>query len=202
MKLYYAPDSCALAAHIALVEAGLPHVLVRVDHATKMADDGVDFTSVNPKGCVPALELDGGQVLTESAAILQYIADLTPAAGLAPAAGSFQRYRLAEWLNFVSSELHQVFMRFTIADAPAAVFAATTQKLAGRYAYAAKALDAQPYLLGRDYSVADTFLYVTTRWCKPVGIDIAQWPGLVRHAASIAARPGVLRALAAEGLGS
>ncbi|WP_028079148.1 glutathione S-transferase N-terminal domain-containing protein [Solimonas soli] len=201
MKLYYAADSCALAAHIALEEAGLPHTLARIDHATKLTADGDSLLSVNPKGCVPALVLDDGQVLTESAAILQYIADLAPAARLAPPAGSFGRYRLAEWLNFVSSELHQVFMRFTIADAPPAVLAGTVQKLSNRYAYAAKVLGAQPYLLGDDYSVADTFLYVTTRWCKSVGIDIAQWPSLARHAAAIAARPGVVRALAAEGLG-
>ncbi|MDB5985138.1 MAG: Glutathione S-transferase domain [Nevskia sp.] len=200
MKLYYAPDSCALAAHIALVEAGLPHTLARIDHATKKTDDGVDFFSVNPKGCVPALELDDGQVLTESAAILQYIADRAPAAGLAPAAGNIDRYRLAEWLNFVSSELHQVFMRFTIPDAPPALFAHTQQKLVTRYAYAAKVLESRPYLLGANYSVADSFLYVTTRWCKSVGIDIAQWPSLEAFHKAVAARPGVVRALAAEGL--
>ena len=200
LTLYYAPDSCALAAHIALVEAGLPHRLLRVDHVSKKVETGEDYAQVNPKVCVPALRLDDGQVLTESAAILQYIADRAPAAGLAPAAGSLARYRLAEWLNFAASELHQVVMRFMIPQAPPAVLAHARQRLEQRYAYVAQELASRPYLLGEHYSVADTFLYITTRWCGFLGIELSQWPVLVDYQRRIAARPGVIAALAAEGL--
>jgi glutathione S-transferase len=200
MMLYYAPDSCALAAHIALLEAGLPHTLSRVDLHKKLTESGADYLRVNPKGCVPALRLDDGSVMTESAAILQYIADLAPAASLAPVAGSTERYRLAEWLNFVSSELHQLYMRFTIPDAPPALFAHTQQRLIARYSYVAHELESRTYLLHGGYSVADTFLYVTTRWCKAVGIDTAQWPRLEAFRSTIQARSGVGRALAAEGI--
>lgn len=200
LSLYYAPDSCALAAHIALVEADLAHHLVRVDHQTKLTEDGTDYAQVNPKLCVPALGLDDGQVLTESAAILQYIADRTPAARLAPKAGTPERYRLAEWLNFAATELHQVVMRFAIPGAPPAVLAHARQRLEQRYAHVAQQLATRPYLLGEHYSVADAFVYVTTRWCGFVGVDLAQWPVLVDYQQRIAARPGVRAALAAEGL--
>jgi glutathione S-transferase len=200
MKLYYAPDSCALAAHIALVEAGLDYQLERVDHSSWKTEAGIDFATINPKRCVPALGIGNGVVLTESAAILQYIADLVPRSGLAPPPGSFERYRLAEWLSFVATELHQGFMRFRIPELPPAAIAHIQQRLVARYALVESVLASSSYLLGETLSVADIFLYVTTRWCPVIGLQLQQWPSLSRFVGEIAARPAVLRALGMEGL--
>lgn len=200
MKLYYAPGACSLAVHIALREAGHGFELDKVDLAGKTTADGEDYRHVNGKGYVPALRLDDGQVLTEAAVILQYLADLKPGANLAPAAGSLARYRLMEWLNFISSEIHKtlgaLFNEHATAEWRAdriALFGRRADWLAGRLA-------GQPYLMGGGFSIADAYLYTVLRWCRLFQIDLAPWPVLLDYMARIAARPAVQAAMTAEGL--
>jgi glutathione S-transferase len=171
MKLYFSPGACSLASHIALREAGLDFRLEKVDLRTHRTADGRDYYAINPKGYVPALELDDGAVLTEGAAILQYIADQRPAAGLAPAAGTLDRYRLQEWLGFIGTELHKSFSPLFNPTTPDDVRAATRERLEGRFGFTAAALDGRPFLLGEHFTVADAYLYTVLGWTKAVGID-------------------------------
>lgn len=201
LKLYYVPGSLALAPHIALVAAGLPHELVPVNPTDKTLPGGASYETIHPLKTVPALQLDDGQVLTESTAILVYLADQAPAAQLAPPAGDFARYRLLEWLNFVAAEVHQVYMRWAIPDVQPAVLAHAVQRLAARYERADRALAAAgPYLLGAHFSVADALFFATLRWCALIGLDTAQWPALHAYQQRVAALPAVRTALAAQGL--
>ncbi|NVZ92280.1 glutathione transferase GstA [Pseudomonas yamanorum] len=198
MKLYFSPNACSLASHIVLRELALPFELIRVDNQKKLTADGDDFLQINPKGYVAALQLDNGEVLTEGAAILQYLADRVPAAGLAPANGSWERVRLQEWLNFVSSEIHGglgVLFKDAIPDEVKALFKATLFK---RFAILVQTLERQDYLLGAQYSVADAYLFVVLRWAGLFDIDLQQWPALAKFQQRISERPAVIAALAAE----
>lgn len=202
MKLYYFPGACSLACHIALREAGLAFDLEKVDGKTKKTASGADYLAVNPKGYVPALVLDDGQTLTEAAAILQFVADKASAAKLAPPAGSMLRYRMIEWLIFIATEVHRnhtPLFKFAekLPDASKQVF---KDELDGRFAWIAKQLEGNPYLLGDAFSVADIYLFTILNWPRYIGIDIGKWPTLKDYHKRIGSRPAVQAALMAEGL--
>lgn len=200
MKLYYTPGVCSLAPHIALREAGLDFSLEKVDAAVKRTEAGRDFLAVNPNGYVPALEIEPGLVLTEGPAIMQYIADLAPASRLAPAAGSFERYRLQSWLNFITSEIHKSFSPLFKPGTPAETRSAFKEQLARHFDHVERHLARQDYLLDGGFSVADAYLFVTTGWSGFVGIELEKWPKLLAFRRRIEARPAVRAALQAEGL--
>ncbi|MBK8524515.1 MAG: glutathione transferase GstA [Betaproteobacteria bacterium] len=199
MKLYYSPGACSLSPHIVLCEAGLPHELIKVDLKTKKTEHGDDFNAINAKGYVPMLVTDGGEVLTEGPAIVQYLADLAPAKKLAPTAGTMDRVRLQEWLNFISTEVHKGFSPL-FRNAPAEWQEVVRTTLAARFSHLATVLEQQPYLLGNDFSVADAYLFTVLNWSKWVKIDLAPWPALIAFQARVAARPGVQQTLKKEGL--
>lgn len=199
MKLYYAAATCSHAPHIVLREAGLPFTLVRYDMKTGLLEDGRPIADVNPKGYVPVLELDDGRRLSEVAAIVQYVADLAPASKLAPAPGSFDRYRLQEWLHFVGMEIHKIYWPL-FHDGTADERAHATAKLGRSFDLVAAALAAQPHLMGEVFTVADAYLVTTLNWAKPAGIDLSAWPVLAAYRSRVRERPAVLAALEAEGL--
>jgi glutathione S-transferase len=200
MKLYFAPGACSLASHIALLEAGLPFATERVDLGKKLTATGADFRAINPKGYVPALELDDGSVLTEGPAILQYIADLAPGAQLMPAAGGIGRYRAIEWLNFIGTELHKNFSPLFNKAASEDMKTAGRTNLAHRFGYVARMLEGRDYLAGEQFSVADAYLFTVASWGGFVGFDLSDWPQLQAYLARVAARPAVQQALRDEGL--
>jgi glutathione S-transferase len=200
MKLYYSPGACSLSPHITLLEAGLPATLVKVDTKTHKLASGEDFYAINAKGYVPVLELDDGRRLTEGPAIVQYLADRNPAARLAPAADSFERYRLQEWLNFITSELHKQFGPFFAATTPVEYKAILRDKLSLRLDWLAGQLGDRDYLMGNQFTVADAYLYTILRWSPFVGIELAKWPVVAAYKARVEARPHVREALLAEGL--
>jgi glutathione S-transferase len=200
MKLYFSPGACSLSPHIALREAGLEFELSRVDFATKKTRDGEDFMAVNPKGLVPTLRLDNGEILTEGPAIVQYIADLRPESGLAPAAGTLARVRLQEALNFISTELHKGFSPLFSKDCPDAWKEVVKTKLAAAFAEVDRTLAKQPYLTGETFTVADGYLFTVASWTKYVGIALETWPHVAAFVARTAERPAVHAALEAEGL--
>jgi glutathione S-transferase len=199
MKLYYSPGACSLSPHIVAREAGLPLTLVRVDTKNKRTDAGEDYRAINPKGYVPLLELDDGRRLTEGPAIVQYLADLVPAAQLAPAGGTFERVRLQEWLNFITSEIHKQFSPLFDPAMPEEAKARFRDKLAGRFDGLAGQLEQREYLMDR-FSVADIYLFVVLRWAAFTGPSLERWPSLQAYVERIAARPQVQAALKAEGL--
>jgi len=201
MKLYFSPGACSLSPHIALREAGLPFELVKVDLRAKKTADGRDYLSVNPKGSVPALELDDGQVLTEGPAIVQYIADLAPAANLAPKAGTMERYRLQEWLNYLTSEVHKGFSPLFAPNAPPEWKAIVLGNVEKRFDFLSKALDGKAFLMGDQFSVADGYLFTMLGWTRFVNIDLNRWPTLAAFAGRCCMRPKVLEAMKAEGMG-
>jgi glutathione S-transferase len=199
MKLYFSPGACSLHPHIALREAGIPFELVRVDlRAHKLAGDGEDYYGVNPKGYVPLLEIGDGTRLTEGAVIDQYVADRNPDARLIPRAGTMERYRAQEWLNFIATELHKQFSPLFYPTTPDEVKVAQRQKIAGRFDLIEKTLCKQPFLLGDTFSVADAYLYNMLRWTEHTGIDRAKWPSLVAFYDRVSQRPAVQAALEAE----
>lgn len=200
MKLYFSPGACSLSPHIALREAGLEFELSRVDFATKKTRDGEDFMAVNPKGLVPTLRLDSGEILTEGPAIVQYIADLRPESGLAPAAGTMARVRLQEALNFISTELHKGFSPLFSKDCPDAWKEVVKTKLAAAFAEVDRTLAKQPYLTGDTFTVADGYLFTVANWTKYVGLSLETWPHVAAFVARTAERPAVHAALEAEGL--
>lgn len=199
MKLYYAPGVCSLSPHIVAREAGLPLTLVRIDNKNKKTEAGEDYRAINPKGYVPLLELDNGVRLTEGPAVVQYLADLAPAARLAPANGTFERYRLQEWLNFITSEVHKQFSPLFDATMPDEAKEKFRGKLATRFDWIAEQLEGDDYLMG-SFTVADAYLFAVLRWTKFTGPDLPRWPVLQEYVARIAARPHVQEALKAEGL--
>lgn len=200
MKLYFSPGACSLSPHIVLNEAGLPFSLVKVNLKSKLLPDGSDFRAINGKGYVPMLELDDGTRLTEGPAIVQYIADQARDSQLAPANGTLPRYRLQEWLNFLTSEIHKQFSPFFDATSSEELKGKQRDKLAGRFEWIVTQLGEQDYLMGSSFTVADAYLFTLLNWCKGVGIDLARWPVLQRYMARAAARPAVQAALKAEGL--
>ena len=200
MKLYYSPGACSLSPHIALHEAGLSFEALLASTKSKKLADGSDFLAINPKGQVPVLELDNGVRLTEGPAIVQYIADQAPAARLAPAAGTFERYQLMEWLNFITSELHKGFSPLFAPGTPDEYKAIARQRLNERLSWVDSQLAGRDYLLASGYSVADIYLFVVSGWGQYVGVDISGLANLGALRARIAARPAVQAALKAEGL--
>lgn len=200
MKLYFSPGACSLSPHIVLLEAGLGFTTEKVDLRSKQTDSGRDYRTVNPKGYVPALELDDGRVLTEGPAIVQYLADQVPDRQLVPQAGSFERYELIALLNFISGELHKNYSPLFSPATPAAIKDAARSNLAQRYPYLEKTLEGRQYLLGEHFTVADAYLFVVTSWAGHVGVDLSAFPNLQAFMGRVAARPAVQQALRAEGL--
>jgi glutathione S-transferase len=197
MKLYYAPGACSLSPHIVAREAGLPLELERVDLGAKRTAAGDDYRRINPKGYVPALRLDDGSLLTEGPAIVQYLADRKPAAGLAPHAGTLERYRLQEWLAFLNSEIHKTWSALYN---PKAERAPVIERLSEKLAFLENELNGRPYLLPSGFSAADAYLFTLLNWAGFTGVDLAPYPSLVKYHERIASRPKVKEALEAEGL--
>lgn len=198
MKLYFAPGTCSLSPHIVLQELGLPYDLVRVNNRTKRMSDGGDFRTVNPKGYVAALMLDDGAVLTEGPAIVQFLADLKPDSGLAPASGTRERVRLQEWLNFITAELHAGAAPLFRRDFPSAVHDDVRDRLRRRIEFTASALSGRDYLSGAGFTVADAYLFTVLGWMEGFSINLAQWPAVVDFIARVARRPSVTAALLRE----
>lgn len=200
MNLYFTPLSCSLATRIALYESGQPAGFHQVMLSTKRTAAGADYLAINPKGQVPALRTDDGEVLTEGVAILQYVADRAPASGLAPPAGAFARYRLQQWLNYLASEVHkQVFYTlFNPAMPPEAKFYARDVALPARFDHLSAHLKDQPYLVGDRFTVADAYLVTVLNWAAPAGVDLQRWPVLAGWHAVQLQRPAVARAVGEE----
>jgi glutathione S-transferase len=171
-----------------------------MDPATRRTEKGEDYLKVNPKGSVPALRLDNGEVLTEVAVVLQYIADQKPGTGLAPAAGSMARYRLAEWLNYISSEIHKQLGPFFNPKLPPEWRENQVSLLSKRFDILAERFKGHPYLMGDGFTVADAYLFTVLNWCNLLKVDLGKWPALTEYLGRIAARPSVQAALKAEGL--
>jgi glutathione S-transferase len=200
MKLYYAPGACSLSPHIVMREAGIPVQLVKVDLQSKTTEDGTDFRTINSKGYVPTLELPDGQRLTEGPAIVQYLADQAPTRRLAPANGTIERYRLQEWLSFISTELHKQFSPLFDPACEGSLKARLIERVSGRLEWVSKQLGSREYLMGSAFTVADAYFYTMLAWCRHVGIDLARWPALAAYKARVDQRPQVREALQAEGL--
>lgn len=201
MKLYYSPAACSLSPHIVALEAGIPLTLEKVDMKTKTTESGKDYNTIAEKGAVPALELDDGQLLTEGVAIVQYLADLKPEAKLAPKNGTFERVRLQEWLNYISTELHKGIGGLFRADSYGPQGAEFIRSLLNKkFDYLAKKLDGKQYLTGDQFTVADAYLFTVLNWTNFVKIDLAPWPALAAYQKRVAARPSVQQAMKAEGL--
>lgn len=200
MKLYYTPGACSLAPHIALREAGATFDLVKVDLATKKVEDGSSFEAVNPKGYVPALRLDSGDVLTENVSLLQYIGDINPGTQLMPTAGSVERYRVTEWLAFISTELHKSFSPLFVPTSTDDMKKYARGNVSRRLGWLDGALGSRKFLTGDQFTVADSYLFVMLSWADHVGIDVSQWPNLKRFQQTVGSRPKVFEALKAEGL--
>jgi glutathione S-transferase len=200
MKLYFAPGACSLSPHIVLREAGAKFDLEQVNNQEKKTKSGLDYWGINPKGQVPVLELDNGERLTEGPVIVQWIADQNPAAGLIPAAGKLERYRVQEWLNFTTSELHKSFGPIFRPTTPDAYKAISKENLGKRFDWVDKQLAGKDYLMGGTFTVADAYLYTILRWAARVDIDLAKWPNLKSYVERVTARPKVQEALKAEGL--
>lgn len=198
MKLFYAPGACSLSPHIALREAGLPFDIVKVDLRAKATESGDDFKAINPKGYVPALELEDGTIVTEGPVIVQMIADLAPKSGLAPAFGTRERYQLMDWLAFISTELHKGFSPLFNPSLQDEAKQSFKDRLALRFAYLTEALGDKPYLMGDKFSVADGYLFTVLRWAKGFKFDVGS--KLDAYFDRVAARPAVQQALEAEGL--
>ena len=200
MKLYFSPGACSLSPHIALAEAGLTADYVKVDLRGKKTEAGDDYLKVNPKGQVPVLDLGGGDTLTEGPAIVQYIADKAPDKKLAPANGTIERYRLQEWLNLITSELHKSFSPLfnpTMSDDTKNFY---RDKISKTFAYVDGKLAGKDYLMGSQFTVADGYLFTILRWALAMKFDLAQWPNLKTYFDRVGARPKVKEAMLAEGL--
>ena len=200
MKQYYSPGACSLSPHIALLEAGLPYDLVTVDLKAKKLENGEDYLKVNPKGQVPALGLDNGELVTEGPVIVQMIADKASAKNLAPARDSAERYKLQEWLNFITTEVHKSFGPLfspVLADDAKAFF---KDRVMGKFKYIDSQLAGRDYLMGKQFSVADGYLFTMLSWAERMKFDLATMPNLLAYKARVGARPMVQAALTKEGL--
>lgn len=200
MKLFLKPGACSLASHIVLEEIGRPYETEAVDLAKKLTASGADFWAINPKGYVPALLLDDGDLLTEGPAILQYLADLAPELNLAPANGSKARYQLQSWLAFIATEVHKNFTPFFNPAATPEMKEQARANLQRRLGYVNDQLAGGDFLMGSTYSVADAYLFTVVGWAKYIQLDLSAWPHLIAFQARVAARPATQRALKAEGL--
>lgn len=200
MKLYYSPGACSLSPHIVLREAGLAFQPVLASTKTHKLQDGTDYYTINPKGYVPLLEFDNGDRLTEGPVIVQYLADQAPAKKLAPAAGTMERYRLQEWLNFITAELHKGFGPLFNPATPDEYKTIARNRLQERFAWVDQQLEGKSFLLGHDFSVADAYLYVVLRWARAMKFDVAAAKNLAAFFDRVDARPAVQQALQEEGL--
>ena len=200
MQLYFSPGACSLASHITAREAGLPVELKRADTKTKKLEDGSDYLAINSKGAVPALKLDNGQVLTEGVAIMQYLADQKPESNLAPSNGSLERYRVQEWLNYITSEVHKSFSPLWTPTNDQAVKDYALTNLKKKFDWLNTQLTGKKFLTGDTFTVADAYLFTVVNWTNFLGIDLGAWPALKEFQARVAARPKVQEALEAEGL--
>lgn len=201
MKLFFKPGACSLATHIVLHEVGAKFNLNEVDTDTGQTKSGQDYSIINPKGYVPALELGTGEVLTEGAAILQYVADQHPESRLAPTVGTIARARLQEYLNYTSSELHKAFGPFFSSSSTDQDKKKAGILVASKFDYLETLLgDERDYLLGERFSVADAYLFVVINWSNFVGIDLKKWPNIAQFAERVGARPAAQAAMKAEGL--
>ena len=200
MKLYYSPGACSLSPHIVARELGVDIKLEKVDTKAKQTETGRDYLQINPKGYVPALELDNGDVLTEGTAIVQYLADRKPDAKLAPANGTFERARLQETLGYISTELHKSYTPIFYPTTPAEVKQERRDYLRKRYALIEQTLSKQPYLLGDQFTVADAYLFTVTTGAGHVDLDLSEFKALSEYQQRVASRPTVQAALEAEGL--
>jgi glutathione S-transferase len=200
MKLYYFAGACSLSPHIVALEAGLPLTMVKIDRTTKKTATGADYLTVNSKGAVPALQLDDGRVLTEGPAIVQYLADQKPESGLAPRAGTFERYQLMEILNYITSEVHKSFSPLFNPASSAELKEAAAANLGKKFDWLSGFLGKKPYLLGDAFTVADAYLFTVLNWTGHVKIDLSKWPVLAEYKSRIGHRPKVQQAMKEEGL--
>jgi glutathione S-transferase len=202
MKLYYSPGACSLSPHIALLEAGLPYDLIKVDLRAKKLENGDDYLQVNPKGQVPALGLDNGEILTEGVVIIQMIADQArdKDKNLAPARDTAERYKLQEWLNFITTELHKNFSPLFQPAIPDEVKTFFRDRLTAKFKYIDSQLASRDFLMGKDFTVADGYLFVMLAWAERFNFDFSRLPNLTAYKARVAARPKVKEALTKEGL--
>lgn len=199
LKLYFSPGACSLAPHLILRELKIPFELVRVDLKAKTFPGG-DYWKINPKGGVPALGMENGEVLTEDAVILQYLADQKPEAELVPKAGSWERYRCQEWLNYIATELHKGFGPLFKPNTPAEFKPIVLDNLSQRLNYLNGLLGKNDYMMGKNYSIADAYLFTVARWSQPLKIDLSPWPAVAKFMERIKLRPATAEAFQAEGL--
>lgn len=200
MKLYYSPGACSLSTHIAMLEAGLEFELVLASTKTHLLPDGTDYHTINPLGYVPLLELDEGTRLSEVAAILQYIADQAPNEGLAPLAGTLQRYQLMAWLNLIATELHKGFSPLFNKSTPEVYKPLCKSHLLERFAWVNTQLQGKAFLMGETYTVADMYLFNVSNWAHVVGLKLTDFPQLLEWRTRMSERPAVRAAMKAEGL--
>lgn len=200
MKLFHKPGACSLAPHIVLEELGVSYESEKVDLKTKVTESGADFLTINPKGYVPALQMDNGEVLTECQVILEYLGDLNPSQGLIPASGSSARYQAQAWLNFVATEIHKGFSPFFNPATPQEWKDICLANLERRLAYVESELAGKDYLMGDTFTVADAYLFTVLGWAKYIQLDLAKWSNLSAYQARIAQRPAIVAAMKAEGL--
>lgn len=200
MKLYYAAGACSLSPHIVALEAGIAVELEKVDTKAKRTASGEDYWQINPKGYVPALQLDNGELLTEGTAIVQYLADLKPESGLAPANGTTARYRLQETLGYINSELHKSYTPLFKPDTPDTVRDERKDYLRKRYALLDQHLSKHDWLIGEQFTAADAYLFTVTNWAQHVGLDLSDFPAIIAFQQRVSSRPQVQSALKAEGL--
>ena len=200
MKLYYAPGACSLSPHIVAREAGIELELERVDLKTKRTQSGADYFEINPKGSVPVLQLDNGELLSEGPVIAQYLADLKPQSKLAPANGTLARYRLQEALGLINSELHKSYSPLFDPSTPDTVRSSRKLALLKQYTWLDQRLAKQPWLLGDEFSAADAYLFTVTNWASHVDLDLSSFSALAAFQKRVAGRPFVQAAMEAEGL--
>ncbi len=200
MKLFFAPGACSLSPHIALREAGLDFELVQVDLRTKKTKTGEDFTTINPKGMVPTLQLDNGDTLTEGPAIVQYIGDQNLDSRIVPKPGTMERYHLMELLNFITSEMHKGYSPLFNSAVPEEYKVMARAALSKRYDHVDGILAGYPFLMGEHFTVADGYLFTVTNWARIVKFDLTPWKNVATFMDRIRARPHVQEALKAEGI--
>ncbi len=200
MKLYFSPGACSLSPHIVLREGGFDFSLEKVNLRTRQTASGVDYSTINPKGYVPALDLGNGELLTEGPAIVQYLADQVPERRLAPPCGTLERARVQEWLTFIGTELHKSFSPLFNPAATDDTKEAARANLARRLPLAAQALETRPFLTGDTFTVADAYLFTVLTWSRLVKVDLSSWPSLGAYLERVGARASVQAAMEAEGL--
>ncbi len=200
MKFYYSPGACSLAVHIALREADIKAELIKVDLKAKKTASGEDYLKINPQGYVPFLELGNGEKLGEVAVLLQYVAEQNPEAGLAPKFGDFQRYRCMEWLNYIATEIHKGFAPLWRSTTPEETKKMTLEKLQKSFGQLADHFSQNQFLMGAEYSIADSYLFTVLNWTNFLKMDLLPWPNLKAYWERVGARPAVREAMKTEGL--